>query len=82
MDGGSEDELTDVEYVFVEDEAEVPKRICCESRPSKEEVELHNRTHLPYRSWCPHCVRGKARRRNHRKKEEEPSKRQRTSCIY
>ena len=70
-DGGSENELTDVEDVFVEDEAEVPKRTCRECRPSQEEVGLHNRTHLPYRSWCPHCVRVKARRRNRRKRRRK-----------
>eukprot|EP00959_Pyramimonas_sp_CCMP1952_P277367 5798678-Pyramimonas_sp.AAC.1 len=40
-------------------------------RPSKEEVEAHNTIHLRYRSWCPHCVRGKARRRNHRRRKRE-----------
>ena len=30
-------------------------------RPTEKEVEEHMNTHLPYRSWCPHCVRGKAR---------------------
>ena len=70
-EGGSDDELTDVEDVFVEDEAETPKRICRESRPSKEEVDMHNRTHLPYRSWRPHCVRGKARRRNRRRRRRK-----------
>ena len=25
--------------------------------PSREEVRLHSLTHLPYRSWCAHCVR-------------------------
>ena len=70
-DGGSDDELTDVEDVFIEEEAEELKRICREMRPSKEEVDAHNRTHLPYRSWCPHCVRGKARRRNHRRKRRK-----------
>ena len=24
--------------------------------PSQQEIDLHNLTHLPYRSWCPHCV--------------------------
>ena len=66
MDGGSE--LSDVEDVFVGEEAELPKMIRCEDRPSEEEVKAHNRTHLPYRSWCPHCVRGKARRGNHRRR--------------
>ena len=31
-------------------------------QPSKAQVEAHNLTHLPYRSWCPHCVA--ARRQN------------------
>ncbi len=33
--------------------------------PSREEIERHNITHLPYRSWCPHCVRGRGRARPH-----------------
>ena len=28
--------------------------------PSKEEVEAHNATHVPFRSWRPHCVKGKS----------------------
>ena len=32
-----------------------------EPQPSRQEVEEHMKTHIPYRSWCPHCVRGKAR---------------------
>ena len=31
-----------------------------EDKPSPEEVAIHNKTHIPYRSWCPHCVRGRA----------------------
>ena len=27
--------------------------------PSAEEIKRHNITHLPYRSWCAHCVRGR-----------------------
>ena len=65
------DELSDVEDVFIGEEAELPKKITCDLRPSKEEVELHNTSHLPFRSWCPHCVRGKAKRRAHRKKLRE-----------
>eukprot|EP00971_Amphidinium_carterae_P198733 3943773-Amphidinium_carterae.2 len=29
--------------------------------PTREEVEAHNLTHMPYRFWCKHCVRTKAR---------------------
>ena len=31
------------------------------SLPLKEEVEAHNGSHVPYRSWCPHCVNGKGK---------------------
>ena len=30
--------------------------------PSQLEYEEHMLTHYPYRSWCPHCVRGRGRR--------------------
>ena len=33
--------------------------------PTPEEVD--NLTHLPYRSWCPHCVRGKGKTMDHRR---------------
>ena len=59
--------LTDV---FVGDEAALPKKVYYDTRPNKEEVELHDITHLPYRSWCPHCVKGKAKIRHHRKKKK------------
>ena len=34
--------------------------------PSKAEVDAHNVTHLPYRSWCPHCVRARRPNSQHR----------------
>ena len=57
-----------MEDVFIEEEAGIPKVIKVDPKPSKEEVANHNVTHLPYRSWCRHCVRGKAKRRAHRKR--------------
>ena len=33
--------------------------------PSREEVQNHRLTHTPYRSWCPHCVRGRGREDRH-----------------
>ena len=24
--------------------------------PAQQEIDIHNLTHLPYMSWCPHCV--------------------------
>ena len=37
--------------------------------PSKEEVEEHNITHIPFRDWCPHCIRGKAMGEPHSSKK-------------
>ena len=28
------------------------------NRPNKAEVDEHMLSHLPYRSWCAHCVKG------------------------
>ena len=33
--------------------------------PTKQELEEHLPTHLPYRSWCPHCVAGRGISRRH-----------------
>ena len=38
--------------------------------PSRQEYHEHMVTHVPYRSWCPHCVRGLARADQHRKDAE------------
>ena len=43
--------------------------------PSRQEVQEHELTHIPYRSWCVHCVRragrSDAHRRRARQDEEE-----------
>ena len=38
-------------------------------QPSETERQLHNATHLPFRSWCPECVQGRARGKDHAKVE-------------
>ena len=40
----------------------------------KSEVERHNVTHMPFRSWCPECVEGKARDKHHLKVEGQVDK--------
>ena len=35
-----------------------PRKLPDPKMPSKEEVEEHYLTHLPYRSWCQLCVQG------------------------
>ena len=38
-------------------------------RPPREPTEAerirHEATHVPYRAWCQHCVRGRGRRKPH-----------------
>lgn len=43
-------------------EASVKKEVF---KPTPDEVRAHNKTHLPFRSWCPHCVNGKAQGHPH-----------------
>ena len=38
--------------------------------PSPSEVEKHCATHLPYRSWCPVCVKSKAKEDAHRRNDD------------
>ena len=35
------------------------------SPPSRQEMLEHNLTHWPFRSWCRHCVAGKAKASKH-----------------
>jgi hypothetical protein len=39
--------------------------------PSKEDVEAHELNHLPYRNWCPHCVKGRGVEAPHKRVERE-----------
>ena len=39
--------------------------------PSEKEVVEHNLTHMPYRNWCPHCVRGRGKDLDHRRAVED-----------
>ena len=40
-------------------------------RPSAKEVDERYLTHVPYRNWCPHCVRGRGKDLDHRKGLDE-----------
>ena len=39
--------------------------------PSRAQVLQHRLTHRPFRSWCPHCVRGKGRADQHRRSSQK-----------
>ena len=44
-----------------EEEAEVQLGVRTPAQPSRAEREEHELSHFPYRSWCDHCVRGRAK---------------------
>ena len=39
--------------------------------PSRREVQEHELTHIPYRSWCVHCVRGAGSSDAHRRRTRQ-----------
>ena len=40
-------------------------------QPTKAEVARHNLTHLPYRSWCPHCLAARRPNAPHRSSKKK-----------
>ena len=55
-DDGIEDAETGAE---AEEEMRRPKPAGRPYTPTRAEVYEHEVTHLPYRSWCKHCVHGR-----------------------
>ena len=43
----------------VEEEVRKPKPATRPYTPTRAEIYEHEVTHLPYRSWCRHCVHGR-----------------------
>ncbi len=52
---------------IVHDEVRKPVIMRTPRQPTKEEVDTHNITHIPYRDWCPFCVLGCGCNRHHAK---------------
>ena len=42
-----------------------PKHIRDIRTPTQAEVDRHNLTHLPFRNWCPHCMKGRGKEAPH-----------------
>ena len=65
-----------------DDEIEIEAEVCEGIRvlkkmqnpmlPSKPEREMHELTHVPFRSWCEHCVRGRGEGVRHEAGKEMP----------
>ena len=57
-DEGAEEEVTEI------------KKVKDVDSPTWQERKEHEMTHMPYRSWCRHCVKGRAREVAHVKKRQ------------
>ena len=68
-----EDDAVEIEAQTRDEEfgKRATQRLQDPKEPSKEEREEHEKTHLPYRSWCRHCVRGRGKHRAHRDGAQE-----------
>ena len=48
-----------------EDEGQAQRALGAPRTPRAKEVEAHELTHCPPRSWCDHCVKGQSKDRPH-----------------
>lgn len=47
------------------EEGRMAKPLKAPSLPSPEEIEAHEVSHIPFRAWCSHCVRGRGKSYSH-----------------
>ena len=55
------------EKISLQREEDVIRDLRDPKLPSREEIEKHNLTHLPFRDWCPICVKAKGREMDHKR---------------
>ena len=49
----------------INEKGKLAKGLSKPDTPTREERELHNLTHTPYRAWCKYCVRGRGKKLAH-----------------
>ena len=52
-------------------EARVPRSLFDPIKPSAADVAEHERTHLPYRSWCAICVKAHGKEDSHPRRKDK-----------
>ena len=65
------EEKSDSEDKGETEEGRTPNQLTEVRGPTRREREEHEATHIPYRSWCEHCVKGRGRKRAHKRKKEQ-----------
>ena len=59
------------EFEELNAEAQQAKPLPIPAKPSPEMIAAHEVSHLPFRSWCSHCVRGRGKSFQHRKVQHD-----------
>ena len=67
QDKEEEEEKEEKDKVDISQEATKVKMVRQGYNPTTREIAEHMVNHLPYREWCKHCVKGKAKGLPHRK---------------
>ena len=71
-DGGAEEERwEEAERIGTKNQTREMRKLVDPRLPTVEERREHELTHIPYRNWCPHCIRGRGKDLDHRKGVEE-----------
>ncbi len=65
--GGLPEPFGEQESAVEGEEGRRSKGLTAPMKVSKEEREEHERTHTPYRAWCPVCVKARGRATPHMK---------------
>ena len=66
-DGGVDEGEQGEVYDAIDPEEAFVKVLPSPALPSQKEVDSHSVLHLPYRDWCPACVKAKGREDGHPK---------------
>ena len=65
----ADDDVGEAEHEEMTEGREVASRTSPKA-PSAEERRMHNITHIPFRSWCPHCVAARGKNFPHLRSSE------------
>ncbi len=83
QDGAQVDEHECAEELRESDESrDAMPRFKTKSCPTSREIQEHNRTHVPFRSWCPHCIAGRGADLPHMRKPLDDAVRNEISIDY
>ena len=66
-----DDEKMDEDKENGDEEHQKARAMASPDLPSRCEVEDHNLTHISFRSWCNHCLRGRGRSSAHKRGHNE-----------